>query len=101
MLADCLEHQLPINTVEVGLSVQIEHPVVAPAALSRCAHRVDRRFAGSVAVGVGMKHRLQNRFQVTSGNFLRDSVSDRWNTQRPNATTIRFGMSTRRTGGGK
>src|SRR5215510_898562 len=88
MLADCLEHQLPINTVEVGLSVQIEHPVVAPAALSRCAHRVDRRFAGSVAVGVGMKHRLQNRFQVTSGNFLRDSVSDRWNTQRPNATTI-------------
>src|SRR6516225_1054723 len=40
MLADRLEHQLPINTVEVGLDVEIERPVVAPAALtSRARHR--------------------------------------------------------------
>jgi hypothetical protein len=35
-----------------------------------------------------MKHRLQDWLQVTSGDFLGDSVSDSWNTQRPNATTI-------------
>src|SRR5215475_15791583 len=88
MLANRLEHQLPIKTVEVGLNVKIEHPVIAPAALSRCAHGVDRRFAGPVTVGVGMKHRLQDWLQVTTGNFLSDSVSDRGDAQRPNATTI-------------
>src|SRR5262245_25040572 len=29
-----------------------EHPVVAPAALASRAHGIDRRFAGSVAIGV-------------------------------------------------
>src|SRR5262245_40203168 len=88
MFADRLEQQLPINTVEVGLDVEIEYPVVAPAALSRCAHGIDRRFAGPVTVGVGMKHRLQDRFQVASSDFLGDSVGHSWNTQRPDATTI-------------
>src|SRR5262245_25523514 len=64
--------------VLVGLNVKIEHPVIAPAALSRCAHGVDRRFAGSVAVGVGMKHRLQEWLQVTTGDFLGDSVGHCW-----------------------
>src|SRR5689334_10132082 len=80
VLPDRLEHQLPINTVEIGLNVQIKYPVVAPAALSRCAHGVDRRFAGPVAVGVGMKRWLQNWLQVTSSNFLGDSVGHSWNT---------------------
>src|SRR5215831_16360261 len=74
--------------IQIGLNVQIKYPVVAPAALSRCAHGVDRRFTGPVAVGVGMKHRLQEWLQVTTGNFLSDSVSDRGDAQRPNATTI-------------
>src|SRR5215831_13507217 len=80
MLANCLEHQLPIKTVEVGSNVQIKYPVVAPAALSRCAHGVDRRFARPVTVGVRMKHRLQDRLQVTSSDFLGDSVGYSWNT---------------------
>src|SRR5215475_9978478 len=88
MLADRLEHQLPINTVEVGLDVEIQHPVIAPAALTSRVHGIDRRLAGPVAIGVGVEHRLQDRLQVTSGDFLGDSVSDSWNTQRPNATTI-------------
>ncbi len=33
------------------LIVEIEHPVVAPTALPSLAHGLDRRFAGSVAVG--------------------------------------------------
>src|SRR5271168_4629388 len=82
MTTDRPEHQLPIDTVEVGFYVEIEHPVVAPTALTSLAHGVDRRFAGPVAIGVGMKHRLQTRLQVATGNFLGDTVSDSWNAQR-------------------
>src|SRR5207245_11465620 len=82
MMTDRPEHELPIDAVEIGLYVEIEHPVVAPTALTSSAHGVDRRFAGPVAIGVGMEHRLQTRLQVATGNFLGDAVSDRWNAQR-------------------
>ena len=83
MMTNCLEHQLPINAVEIGLYVDVEHPVVPPAALTSLTHGVDRRFAGPVAIGVGMEHRLQTRLQVATDNFLGDTVSNRWNAQRP------------------
>src|SRR5204862_5017352 len=82
MTTDCPEQQLPINAVEIGLYVEIEHPVVPPAPLTSLAHGIDRRFAGPVAIGVGVEHRLQPRLQVATGNFLSDSVSDSWNAQR-------------------
>src|SRR4030081_1243102 len=82
MLADRLEEQLPVDTVEEGAHIEIEHPVVAPTALTSLAHGVDRRFAGPVAIGVGMERRLQTRLQVATGNFLSDTVSDSWNAQR-------------------
>ena len=68
--------------VEVGFYVEIEHPVMAPTALTSSAHGVDRRFAGPVAIGVGMERRLQTRLQVATGNFLSDTVSNSWNAQR-------------------
>src|SRR6266851_3193594 len=77
------EQQLPIDTVEVSFNIEVEHPVVSPAALTGLAHRIDCRFAGSVAVGVRMKHRLQNRLQVTTDDFLGAAIGDSWNTQRP------------------
>src|SRR6202047_4144293 len=83
MTTHCREQQLPIDTVEVSFHINIEHPVVSPAALAGLAHRIDRRFAGSVAVGVGMKDRLRHRLQVTTNDFLGAAVSDSWNTQRP------------------
>src|SRR3984893_1394616 len=82
MTTDRFEYQLPIDAVEIGFYVEIEHPVVAPAALTSLAHGVDRRFAGPVAIGVGMERRLQTRLQVATGNFLSDTVSDSWNAQR-------------------
>src|SRR5208283_3421201 len=82
MTSDRLEHQLPIDAVEIGFYVEIEHPVVAPAALTSLTHGIDRRFAGPVTIGVGMEGRLQTRLQVATGNFLGDTVSNRWNTQR-------------------
>src|SRR5437870_12690807 len=82
MTTDRREHQLPINAVEVGFYVEIEHPVVAPTALTSLAHGIDRRFAGPVAIGVSMEYRLQTRLQVATGNFLGDSVSDSRDAQR-------------------
>src|SRR6516165_1505315 len=70
MMTDRLEHQFPIDAVEVSFDVDVEHPVVSPAALTGLAHCIDRRFAGSVAVGVRMKYRLQNRLQVTTDDLL-------------------------------
>ena len=34
-----------------------------------------------------MKHRLQDRLQISARDFLSNAVSDRWNAQRPDATT--------------
>src|SRR5271167_3640858 len=89
MMTNRLEYQLPINAVEIGFYVEIEHPVVAPAALTSLVHGIDRRFAGPVAIGVGMKHRLQTRLQIATDNFLGDTVSNRWNAQRARSA-IRF-----------
>ena len=83
MTPDGLEHQLPIDTVEVAPNVEIEHPVVAPAALTSRAHGIDGRFARPVAIGVDVEHRLHNGLQVAPGDFLGDAVGDSWNTQRP------------------
>src|SRR3954464_1720364 len=89
MTTDRPEHQLPIDAVEIGFYVEIEHPVIAPTALTSLAHGGDRRFAGPVAIGVSMEHRLQTRLQVATGNFLGDSVRDSWNAQRAR-TAIRL-----------
>src|SRR6266853_5686015 len=82
MTTDRPEQQLPIDTVEVSFDIEVEHPVVSPAALTGLAHRIDCRFARSVAVGVRMKHRLQNRLQVTTDDFLGAAIGNSWNTQR-------------------
>ena len=42
MMVDRLEQKLPIDAVEVTLDVDVEHPVVAPAALAGRAHGVNR-----------------------------------------------------------
>jgi hypothetical protein len=49
-MTDRLEQQLPIDTVEVTFDVDVEHPVVAPAALTSLAYGIDRRSAGPVAI---------------------------------------------------
>ena len=84
MTTNGLEHQLPINAVEEALDVEIENPIVAPAALASLAHGINRRFAGPVAVGIGVEHRLQDRLQIATGDLLGNAVGDRWNPQRPN-----------------
>ena len=86
MVPDSPEHQLPIDAVEETLNVEVEHPVVAPTALTSRAHGIDCRRAGSVAVGVAVKHRFHNRLQVASGDVLSDAVRNCWNAQRSRPT---------------
>src|SRR5580704_13779700 len=74
-----LEEQTPIDAVEVALDVDIEHPVVTPAPLTRCPDCVDGRTARSISVGVIMEDGLQ----IPLDDFLGDAIGDRWNTKRP------------------
>src|SRR5262245_17450010 len=90
MLTDSLEHQLPIDAIEEALDVEIEHPVIAPAALASLVHSLDRRFAGPVAIGVDVEHWLQDRLQIAPNDLLSDAISNRRNPQR-SRPTIRLG----------
>src|SRR6516165_4128761 len=85
MMADRFEQQLPVDTVEVAFYVDVEHPIVTPAALTRRAHRIDRRSVGSVAIGVGVEHRLETRLQITTSDLLGDTVCNRRYSQRAHA----------------
>src|ERR1700720_1894293 len=100
MLTDRLEEQLPVDTVEEGAYIEIEHPVAAPAAPASLAHGIDRRFAGPVAVGVGVEHRLQNGLQAPTGH-LRATRSATVGIPNGRVPPSAFGISPRRTGGGK
>src|SRR5207247_434123 len=86
MMPDRLEQLLPIDAVEIGLYVDIEHPVIPPAALTGLAHGIDRRSTGPIAVGVGVEHRFQTRLQVPTGDLLSDAIGDRRDAQRARAT---------------
>src|SRR5262249_33652917 len=74
MTLDRLEHQLPVDAVEEALDVEVENPVIAPAALAGLGHGIDCRLARPVAVGVGMKDRLQDRLQITTDDLLSDAA---------------------------
>ena len=70
---DRLEHQVPRDAVEELPDVQIDHPVVPPAALAARCDRVDRRPPRPVAVGIGVEDRfgrpLQYPARPPSGRF--------------------------------
>ena len=54
-----LDDEIPPDAVEELLDVQIDHPVVLPAPLPACRHRVQRRPARPVPVGVRMEDRFR------------------------------------------
>ena len=87
------------NIRRIILRYEIEHPIVAPAALTSRAHGIDRRFAGPVTVGVRMEHRLQDRLQVAPDDCAMRSATVGMPSGR--VPPFAFGISIRRTGGGK
>jgi len=76
-------HTAPDGRPQPALDVK-QHP----SAVRMLADRLEQRV------------RIKQRLQISADDFLSNAVGDRWNARRPDATTC-FGMSTRRTGGGK
>jgi hypothetical protein len=48
--------------IEEALDVEIQNPRVTPASLPRHADRIERRFAGSISIGVLVEEGLHKRF---------------------------------------
>src|SRR6266516_5294031 len=69
-----LDHQGVIHAVEKFLDVQINHPVMFPAACPACRDRIQRRPRRPVAIGVRMELRFYFLFQFHGYHCLRDSV---------------------------
>jgi len=95
MMADSLKQQLPVNAVEEAFDIEIEHPVVAPATLTGCAHGIECRPAGPVTIGTGVEHRLQAWFQVTTSDFLGDAIRYCRDTQRARAAIRLWNLNPR------
>jgi hypothetical protein len=66
-----------IDPVKKGFDIQIEHPVVAPAAPPRHTDCIERRFAGSISVGVVVEMGFHEWLQVSFDYHLGDAVGDR------------------------
>ena len=97
---DCAHDEAVIQSIKELVDIQIKYPVVTPAALAGCRHRIQSRTAGAIPVRVLVKMWFDERLQVALDRGLCNAVTDRWDPQFPD-TTSAFGISTRSTGGGK
>ncbi len=100
VLAHRPHEQIRVYAVEEGPDIKIKNPGMAPTSLPRHTDRIECRFSGPVSVGIPVELRLQKRFQEPFDHHLGDAIGNCGNSQRPRLA-IAFGMSTRRTGGGK
>ena len=76
------------NGIKEGLDVQIDDPVDLPTAFPRHPDCVERRTAGSIAVGVRMEPRFHLRLQDHLDDRLRHAVGDRRNAERSRAAVV-------------
>src|SRR6516225_1958065 len=83
MLAHRPHQQSPVDLIEKGFDVQIEHPGVAPTALPRHADGVERRLPGPISIRVVVEMGFHKRLQISLDHHLGDAVGDRGNPQRP------------------
>src|SRR5262249_21189999 len=76
VLPNCPHQQLSIKVVKTTGNVEMQSPVVAPAAPSRYSDGLDRRLPRSISIGVGMENRFHQRLQVPFDHHLGDPVRD-------------------------
>src|SRR3954470_22493235 len=62
MFADRPQEKIPIDAVKVAPYIDVQHPVVPPAALAGLPDGVDRRSAWSVPIRIPVEDRLQDGF---------------------------------------
>ena len=94
------DHEIVRHAVEELPDVELDHPVVVPAALARDGERVMRPAAWPVTVGVRVEELLRHGPDPVRGHGLRDAVSDRRHPERPGAAPG-LGITAARTGGGR
>jgi hypothetical protein len=75
-----LDDEVPPDAVEELLDVEIDHPVLLPAALPAAFHRVQGRFSGPVAVGVLVERRVHADTQMPGHHGLGNTVSNSRNS---------------------
>src|SRR5688572_5356600 len=63
-----------VEVVKESSDVQVNDPVIAPAAFARCRHCIMRRLSRPISIRVGVKIRLHQRLQVLLDNRLRDPI---------------------------
>jgi hypothetical protein len=80
VFTDRSHQQIGVDTIEEALDVQIQNPRVTPASLPRHADRIERRFAGPVAIRVRVETRLHQWLKVPFDNCLGDAVGNRGHT---------------------
>lgn len=73
------------DAVEKRLQVQVENPILSPAALPTDPDRVQGRPARPIPVGVRVKMRLHPGLQVSAYDGLGDPVRDRRHPEHPRA----------------
>jgi len=86
VMPQCLEQKGVIDFIEQRADVVLQHPVIPPAALTGDSQGVMRRFARSITIGVGVKHRLEQRLQHHGHRRLSDPVAHGGHTQYPRPT---------------
>ena len=77
-----------VDVVKQPFDVKLQNPVIPPASLARDSYRIQRRFSGSVAVGVRQKARLYHRLNDLFDHHLGHAVGHRWNTQNALPATL-------------
>jgi hypothetical protein len=87
MLSHRAEKQFVRNRIEIGFDVEVEHPGITPAALSRNSNRIQCRFPRPVSVRVGMEVFLQFRLKIPLDHRLGDSIGDSGNSQWPESAS--------------
>jgi len=76
MRLDGPDYLVPRNGVEEFPDVELDHPVILPAAFAAGLHGLMRRPVRTVPVGIRMEHWFQSFCQVRGYNGLRHPVGD-------------------------
>jgi hypothetical protein len=76
-------HEVMVDVIVKPLDIEIEHPIVPPAAPAGDVQCLMRRATGSISIRVVMEQGFQNHLEIPFGHRLGDSVGDSGNSQRP------------------
>jgi hypothetical protein len=77
-----------VDVVKQTLDVKFQHPVIFPAALSRHADGIERRFTGPIAVGVCQEHCVQIPLNHLLDHHLRHTIGNGWHPEKPLPATL-------------